>query len=46
MIDHATVRGGVWAAAGRRRAPLVFNLQPGLAQGLGEVVVDRPRDGH
>lgn len=46
MIDHVTVRGGVWAAAGRRGTPLVFDLQPGLAQRLGEVVVHRARDGH
>lgn len=46
VIDHVTVGGGVWAAAGRRGAPLVFNLQPGLAQCLGEVVVHRARDGH
>lgn len=46
VIDHVTVGGGVWAAAGRRGAPLVFDLQPGLAQRLGEVVVHRARDGH
>lgn len=46
MIDHATVRRGVWAAVGRRGAPLVFDLQPGLAQGLGKVVVHRACDGH
>lgn len=46
MIDHVAVGGGVWAAAGRRGAPLVFNLQPGLAQRLGEVVVHRAGDGH
>lgn len=39
VIDHVTVGGGVWAAAGRRGTPLVLNLQPGLAQRLGEVVV-------
>lgn len=46
MIDHVTVRGGVWAAPRRRGAPLVLDLQPGFAQRLGEVVVHRPRDGH
>lgn len=46
MIDHVTVGGGVWAAAGRRGTPLVFDLQPGLAQCLGEVVVHRARDGN
>jgi len=46
VIDHVTVRGGVWAAARRRGTPLVFNLQPGLAQCLGEVVVHRAGDGH
>ncbi len=46
VIDHVTVRGGVWAAAGRRGTPLVFDLQPGLAQCLGEVVVHRACDGH
>lgn len=46
MIDHVTVRGGVWAAAGRGGTPLVFDLQPGLAQRLGKVVVHRARDGY
>lgn len=46
VIDHATVGRGVWAAAGRRGTPLVFDLQPGLAQRLGEVVVHRASDGH
>lgn len=31
MIDHVTVGRGVWAAAGRRGTPLVFDLQPGFA---------------
>lgn len=46
MIDHVTIWGGIWAAAGRRGTPLVFDLQPGLAQCLGEVVVHRACDGH
>lgn len=46
MIDHVTVRGGVWAAAGRRGTPLIFDLQPGLTQCLGKVVVHRTCDGH
>lgn len=46
MIDHVTVGGGVWAAAGRGGTPLVFDLQPGLTQRLGEMVVHRARDGH
>lgn len=45
VIDHVTV-GGVRAAAGRRGTPLVFDLQPGLAQRLGEMVVHRACDGH
>lgn len=39
MVDHVIVRGGVRAAARGGGAPLVLNLQPGLAQGFGEVVV-------
>lgn len=39
VSDHVSVGGGVWAAAGRRGAALVFDLQPGLAQRLGKVVV-------
>lgn len=46
MIDHMTVGGGVWAAAGRRGTSLVFDLQPGLTQCLGEVVVHRACDGY
>lgn len=46
MIDHVTVRGGVWAAASRRGTPLILDLQPGLAQRLGEVVVHGACDGH
>lgn len=47
VIDHvAAVGGGVGAAAGRRGAPLVLDLQPRLAQRLGEVVVHGARDGH
>lgn len=46
VIDHVTVGGGVWAAAGRWGTPLVLNLEPGLAQCLGEVVVHRACDGH
>lgn len=45
MSAHVSVRGGVWAAAGRRGAPLVFDLEPGLAQRLGKVVVHRSGDG-
>lgn len=47
VVDHAAaVGGGVGAAAGRRGAALVLDLQPRLAQRLGEVVVHRARDGH
>lgn len=46
VVDHAAVGRGVGAAAGRRGAPLVLDLQPRLAQRLGEVVVHGARDGH
>lgn len=46
VTDHVTVGRGVWAAAGRRGTRLVFDLQPGLAQRLGKVVVHRACDGH
>lgn len=46
MADHVTWRrGGVWAARGGG-ASLGLDLQPGLAQRLGEVVIHRARDGH
>lgn len=46
VIDHATVRGGVWAAARWRGTPFVFDLQPGFAERLGKVVIHWARDGH
>lgn len=46
VIDHVTVRGGVWAAARRRGTPLVLDPMPGVAQCFGEVVVHRASDGH
>ena len=47
MVDHVVaVGGGVWAAVGGGGAALVLDLQPGVAQGLGEVVVHRACDGH
>lgn len=46
VIDHVTVGRRVWAAAGRRGTPLVFDLLPSFTQCLGKVVVHRARDGH
>lgn len=43
VVDHVAVRRGVWA---RRGAALGLDLQPRLAQRLGEVVVHRAGDGH
>lgn len=45
VSDHVGVGGGVWAAAGGRGAALVLDLQPGLTQRLGKVVVHRASDG-
>lgn len=45
MSEHVCVGGGVWAAAGGRGAALVLDLQPGLPQRLGKVVVHRAGDG-
>lgn len=38
VVDHVAVGGGVWA--------LGLDLQPRLAQRLGEVVIHRSGDGH
>lgn len=46
MIDRVTVRGGVGAAAGRWGTALIFDLQPGVAQRLGKVIIHWARDGH
>lgn len=43
MVDHVAVWGRVRAPG---RAALGLDLQPRLAQRLGEVVVHRARDGH
>lgn len=43
VVDHVAVRRGVWASG---RAALGLDLQPRLAQRLGEVVVHRAGDGH
>lgn len=42
VVDHVAVGRRVWASGG---AALGFDLQPRLAQRLGEVVVHRAGDG-
>lgn len=42
-VDHVSVRWGVGASGG---ASLSFDLEPGLSQSLGEVIVHRSGDGH
>lgn len=44
VVDH--VAGGGRFRAAARAAALGLDLQPGLAQGLGKVVVHRACDGH
>lgn len=42
-VDHVSIGGGVGASG---RASLSFDLEPGLSQSLGEVIIHRSGDGH
>lgn len=46
MIGRVSVGGGVRTAAGGGGAAFIFDLEPGVSKGLGEMVIHRARDGH